>query len=109
MKLPPNLVSAEEPAKPKTQPAARPASSHSKTEALNLELIPIPDQVEAKQWQMLDLYAVKEWTPREVARVMGVSVGRVYLVKHRVSALLKKELKRMEARGRGEAAAQPMQ
>jgi DNA-directed RNA polymerase specialized sigma24 family protein len=34
-------------------------------------------QVDAKQWQMFDLYALKEWTPREVARVMEVSVGQV--------------------------------
>jgi DNA-directed RNA polymerase specialized sigma24 family protein len=39
---------------------------------------------------------LKEWTPGEVARALGVSVGRVYLTKHRVSALLKKELKKLE-------------
>jgi DNA-directed RNA polymerase specialized sigma24 family protein len=47
---------------------------------------------------MFDLYALKEWSPRDVARALGVSVGRVYLVKHRVSARLKKEMKRLETR-----------
>jgi len=56
-------------------------------------------QVEAMQWQIFDLYALKEWAPREVARALGVSVGRVYLTKHRLSVLLKKELERLEAAG----------
>ncbi len=54
-------------------------------------------KVDSKQWQMFDLYALKEWSVKDVARAMGVSVGRVYLTKHRVSALLKKEMKRLEA------------
>jgi hypothetical protein len=33
---------------------------------------------------------------REVTKALGVSAGRVYLTKHRISALVKKELKRLE-------------
>jgi DNA-directed RNA polymerase specialized sigma24 family protein len=39
---------------------------------------------------------LKEWSVREVTKALGVSAGRVYLTKHRVSALVKKELKRLE-------------
>jgi DNA-directed RNA polymerase specialized sigma24 family protein len=39
---------------------------------------------------------LKEWSPREVARTLGVSVGRVYLAKHRICGLLKKEVARLE-------------
>jgi DNA-directed RNA polymerase specialized sigma24 family protein len=59
--------------------------------------------VDSKQWQMFDLYALKEWPVKDVAKALGVSVGRVYLTKHRISALLKKEMKRMEPRLRGKA------
>lgn len=52
-------------------------------------------QMDSKQWQMFDLYVLKEWPVREVAQALGVSVGRVYLVKHRVSALVKREVKRL--------------
>lgn len=55
-------------------------------------------QVDLKQWQMFDLYVLKEWPVREVAKALGVSVGRVYLTKHRVSALLRKERERIEAK-----------
>ncbi len=53
-------------------------------------------QVDLKQWQIFDLYALKEWKPAEVARALGVNVGRVYLTKHRVGALLKKERLKLE-------------
>jgi RNA polymerase sigma-70 factor (ECF subfamily) len=55
-------------------------------------------RVDLKQWQMFDLYVLKEWSVRDVAKALGVSVGRVYLTKHRVSTLLKKERERLEAR-----------
>jgi RNA polymerase sigma factor (sigma-70 family) len=52
-------------------------------------------QLDLKQWQIFDLYALKEWPVGEVARALGVNVGRVYLAKHRVSALVKREVKRL--------------
>jgi RNA polymerase sigma-70 factor (ECF subfamily) len=56
-------------------------------------------QLDLKQWQMFDLYVLKEWPVREVAQALGVSVGRVYLAKHRVSALVKREVKRIGRTG----------
>ena len=58
----------------------------------------VKTQVDSKQWQIFDLYALKEWSVKDVAKALGVSVGRVYLTKHRISALLKKEMKRLEAK-----------
>lgn len=52
-------------------------------------------QVDLKQWQIFDLYVLKQWPVHEVAQSLGVSVGRVYLAKHRVSALIKREVKRL--------------
>jgi len=53
-------------------------------------------QVDPKQWQIFDLYVLKEWQPREVAQALGISVTRVYLAKHRVSPLVKKEVGKLE-------------
>jgi len=53
-------------------------------------------QVKAEHFQMFDLYVLQQWPVREVARVLGVTVGQVYLAKHRISGLLKKEVKRLE-------------
>ena len=49
-----------------------------------------------KQYQMFDLHALKEWPAADVARSLGVSVANVYVTKHRVSAALKKEMRRLE-------------
>ena len=53
-------------------------------------------QVDLKQWQIFDLYVLKEWSAPEVAKALAVSVARVYLAKHRVGALVKRELKRLQ-------------
>jgi hypothetical protein len=47
---------------------------------------------------MFDLYVVKERPAAEVARAVGATIAQVYLAKHRVSALIKKELSHLQAR-----------
>src|SRR6266496_3541632 len=49
-----------------------------------------------KQFQMFDLQALKEWPAADVAKSLGVSVANVYVTKHRISAALKKEMRRLE-------------
>ena len=53
-------------------------------------------QVDLKQWQIFDLYVLKNWPPREVAKALGVSIARVYLAKHRVGAVVRKEVEKLE-------------
>jgi RNA polymerase sigma-70 factor (ECF subfamily) len=53
-------------------------------------------QVDLKQWQIFDLYVLKNWPPREVAKALGVSLPRVYLAKHRVSTVVRKEVEKLE-------------
>jgi hypothetical protein len=40
--------------------------------------------------------ALRDWAVKDVARALGVSSGRVYLIKHRVSLLVKREARRLE-------------
>ena len=47
---------------------------------------------------MFDLYVLKEWSVKEVARALGVTATHVYVNKHRIAGLIKKELKRLEAK-----------
>jgi RNA polymerase sigma-70 factor (ECF subfamily) len=68
------------------------------TVLLEAVLEKVKRQVDLKQWQIFDLYVLKEWSPRDVAKALEVSAARVYLVKHRISALLKRERKRLEGR-----------
>ena len=55
-------------------------------------------QIKAKQYQIFDLYILKKWPADKVATTMGVKTGFVYLVKCRVTRLLKKELKALQTK-----------
>jgi RNA polymerase sigma-70 factor (ECF subfamily) len=49
-------------------------------------------KVEPKQYQVFDLHVLKKWPVAKVARFLGINAGRVYLAKHRVGKLVKKEI-----------------
>lgn len=53
-------------------------------------------QVDPKQFQIFDCYVLQGWTPSQVARELKVSQGRVYLAKHRVGILIKREIRNIE-------------
>jgi RNA polymerase sigma-70 factor (ECF subfamily) len=57
----------------------------------------VKEQANLKECQMFDLYVLRGWPAREVARALGVSVARVYLAKHRIAPRLKREVKIVEA------------
>jgi RNA polymerase sigma factor (sigma-70 family) len=60
----------------------------------------VKKKVDPKQFQIFDCYVRKEWPAQKVAAELRVSVGQVYLARHRVAALLKKEIKVLEKAGR---------
>jgi RNA polymerase sigma-70 factor (ECF subfamily) len=53
-------------------------------------------RVPPAHYEMYYLHVVKEQPVREVARALGVSAAQVYLAKHRLGRLLKKELQQLE-------------
>ncbi|MDB6065115.1 MAG: polymerase, sigma-24 subunit, subfamily [Pedosphaera sp.] len=53
-------------------------------------------RVKEEHYQMFDLYVVKGWPVDKVAGLLGVSVARIYLAKHRVSTMVKKEIRLLE-------------
>lgn len=53
-------------------------------------------QVSPKQYQIFDYYVVRQWDAKKVQDHLNVSMAQVYLAKHRVGAVLKKELARLE-------------
>jgi len=65
---------------------------------LHIALEKLKTQVKPKHYQIFYLLAVKEQPPSKVAQTLGVNVGQVYLVNHRVRNLFKKALKEAEAK-----------
>jgi RNA polymerase sigma factor (sigma-70 family) len=59
----------------------------------------IKKKVDPKQFQIFNCYVQKEWPAQKVAEQLRVSVGQVYLARHRISSLLKKEIKALEKQG----------
>jgi RNA polymerase sigma-70 factor (ECF subfamily) len=53
--------------------------------------------VTPKQFQIFDLSVLKDLPVREVAKLLKVNAAQVYLARHRVSALVKKEVARLES------------
>jgi RNA polymerase sigma factor (sigma-70 family) len=52
----------------------------------------VKKRVDAKAYQVFDLLVFKEWQVLRVARALRVSRAQVYLIKHRVSKVLKDEV-----------------
>lgn len=55
----------------------------------------VKSQVSPKQYQIFDCYVIREWEAEKVQKQLGVSMSQVYLAKHRVGKILKKELARL--------------
>src|SRR2546428_3951414 len=62
----------------------------------NAALARVKAVLKPKQFQMFDLYVLKEWPVKDVARALGVSATHVYVTKHRVAGMIKAELKQLE-------------
>ncbi len=53
-------------------------------------------QVSPKQYQIFDCYVVKQWDAKRVQEHLHVSMAQVYLAKHRVGAVLRRELAKID-------------
>lgn len=65
-------------------------------ELLEAAVARIKNQVSAEQYQMFDFYVLKKMPVAKVAQALGTNVAQIYLVKHRITKLLKKEIARLE-------------
>ena len=53
-------------------------------------------RMDPKQYQIFDCAVNKEWPPEQIAKALGVSLNQVYLAKHRMTALIKEEVERIQ-------------
>jgi RNA polymerase sigma-70 factor (ECF subfamily) len=56
----------------------------------------VKGRVKDEYYQIFDLSVVKQLSPTKIARTLDISMAQVYLAKHRVSALIKKEIQLLE-------------
>jgi RNA polymerase sigma factor (sigma-70 family) len=63
---------------------------------MDVALSKVKKKVKARQYQIFDLYVLKNWPVAEIRKTLKISATQVYVAKHRISGLLKKEVKRIE-------------
>ncbi|MBE0541539.1 MAG: sigma-70 family RNA polymerase sigma factor [Verrucomicrobia bacterium] len=56
-------------------------------------------RVSIEQYQMFDLFVLKQWPARDVAKTLGVTIAHVYVAKHRISKLVRQEVAALEVKG----------
>ena len=66
---------------------------------LRAALARIKRQVHPQHYAIYHLHVILGKPAREVAQALGVNAAQVYLAKHRVGRLLKKEIRRLETNG----------
>ena len=62
-----------------------------------LALRSVKSKVSPLQYQIFHCYVVKEWGVDKVKEELGVTATQVYLAKHRVGRIMRKEIERLEA------------
>lgn len=55
-------------------------------------------KTDPEKFQIFDLYVTKEWPVDKVAKTLAITPNQVYLAKHRITELIKEEVKRLEAK-----------
>jgi len=53
-------------------------------------------KIDPKLFQIFDLYVLQNWRPEKVRKLLNISSTQVYVAKHRVLSLLKKEMRHLE-------------
>ena len=65
---------------------------------LDAALERVKQRVDARQYQVFHQLMLKGRKPNEVARALKIARPRIYLIKHRLNKLLKKEISRLRAK-----------
>ena len=66
---------------------------------MDLALRKVRSMVSPRQFQIFSCYVLKGWDPDRVKAELGVNAAQVYLAKHRVGRILKREAARLAAEG----------
>jgi RNA polymerase sigma-70 factor (ECF subfamily) len=53
-------------------------------------------QLDPQNYQIFDFCVNKEWPPAKIAETFGISIGKVYLAKHRVTQMIAEEVRKLE-------------
>ena len=81
---------------PKGEVLERMWDSEWKKSLMDSALEKVKNQVSPKQFQIFHCHVIQEWPVKKVQEELEISVAQVYLAKHRVGAVFKRELKLLD-------------
>jgi RNA polymerase sigma factor (sigma-70 family) len=61
-----------------------------------LALERVKRRVRPEHYQIFDLCVVQDWPAKKVSKALGVSASLIYVTRHRIAAMLKKELRQLQ-------------
>ena len=67
---------------------------------LDTALSRVKSKVSPKAYQIFDLCAIKRWPLQKIAQHLNVNIAQVYLARHRVGSLVKRQIKIIEREAR---------
>jgi RNA polymerase sigma factor (sigma-70 family) len=70
--------------------------SEWKKNLTNVAVARVKSKVSPKQFQIFDCYVLKGWGVKKTVETLGVNAAQVYLARHRVGSLVKKEVRILE-------------
>lgn len=70
-----------------------------KATVLDATMARVKRRLDPQKFQIFDFYVNREWPPEKVAQTFNVTVNQVYLVKNRVTEMLRDEFLRLEQGG----------
>ena len=59
----------------------------------------VKHKVAPEHYQIFYLYSVKGMPARDVGKLLGASVAKIYVVRHRIARLIKREVRALETKG----------
>lgn len=63
---------------------------------LEMAMAKVKRQLDPEKYQIFDFLINKEWPPQKVADTFDISVNQVYIAKHRITELIKREVERLK-------------
>jgi RNA polymerase sigma-70 factor (ECF subfamily) len=55
-------------------------------------------KVNPHHYQVFDLYVLQKWPISRITRALNMGPGKIYLIKHRISSLIKKEISHLQTK-----------
>jgi RNA polymerase sigma-70 factor (ECF subfamily) len=55
-------------------------------------------KVNPHHYQVFDLYVLQKWPVSRITRALNMGPGKIYLIKHRISGLIKKEIAHLQTK-----------